>query len=94
MPDLPADARLQPDPSGSPMGIFGLPDADMTWESFLKSISRNEYCESWREAITSVISSSFPDKVNVDNSQVVISADKTKSYRIIRKPPAKAVLWD
>jgi hypothetical protein len=83
MPDLPADARLQPDPSGSPMGIFGLPDADMTWESFLKSISRNEYCESWREAITSVISSSFPDKVNVDNSQVVISADKTKSYRII-----------
>jgi hypothetical protein len=82
-PDLPADARLQPDPSGSPMSIFGLPDVDMTWESFLTSISGTEYCDSWRQAITSVISSSFPDKINVDNSQVVISADKTKSYRII-----------
>jgi hypothetical protein len=82
-PDLPADARLQPDPSGSPMSIFGLPDVDMTWEGFLTSISGNEYCDSWRQAITSVISSSFPDKINVDNSQVVISADKTKSYRII-----------
>lgn len=83
LPDLPADARLQPDPSGSPMSIFGLPDADLTWESFLTSISGNEYAESWRQAITSVISSSFPDKINVDNSQVVISVDKTKSYRII-----------
>jgi hypothetical protein len=83
LPDLPADARLQPDPSGSPMSIFGLPDVDMTWESFLSSISGNEYRDSWRQAIASVISSSFPDKINVDNSQVVISADRTKSYRII-----------
>ncbi len=82
-PDLPGDARLQPDPSGSPMSIFGLPDVEMTWDSFLTSISGNEYYESWRQAITSVISSSFPDRINVDNSQVVISADKTKSYRII-----------
>lgn len=82
-PDLPADARIRPGPSGSPMSIFGLPDAEMTWESFLSSISGSEYYESWRQAITSVIASSFPDKVNVDNSQVVISDDRAKSYRII-----------
>jgi hypothetical protein len=82
-PDLPADARLQPDPSGSPMSIFGLPDVDMTWESFLSSISDSEYCDSWRQAITNVISSSFPDRINSDNSQVVTSAGKTKRYRII-----------
>lgn len=83
LPDLPPDARLKPDPSGSPMSIFGLPDAETTWENFLSSIAGNEYCDSWRQAITSVISSSFPDKINVDNSQIVVSADSTKSYRII-----------
>jgi hypothetical protein len=83
LPDLPANARLLPDPSGSPMSIFGLSDVETTWESFLSSISRSEYSDTWRHAITSVISSSFPDRINVDNSQVVISADRAKSYRII-----------
>ena len=49
----------------------------------MTSISQHRYADSWREAITSVISSSFPDKINVDNSQIVISDDDSKSYRIV-----------
>lgn len=88
-PDLPLDALLRPAPAGSPMSIFGLPDVDMTWQGFLTSIAESEYCDSWRQAITSVVTSSFPDKINVDNSQIVVSADKTRSYRIILTACAK-----
>jgi hypothetical protein len=65
------------------MGIFGLPDAAITWQNFLTSTAISKYADSWRQAITSVIGSSFPDRVNVDNSQIVISEDESKSYRLI-----------
>lgn len=81
--DLPPDAELMPVGSGGTMSIFGLPDVPTTWEKFLLSTASSKYRDSWRDAITSVVMSSFPDKINVDNSQVVVSTDETKAYRII-----------
>jgi hypothetical protein len=74
---------LAPVGSGGPMAIFGLQDDSITWTKFLQSTSGNMYCDSWREAITSVVMSSFPNRIDVDNSQVVVSSDAAKAYRII-----------
>jgi hypothetical protein len=81
--NLPADARLIPQRAGTPMSIFGLQDEEVTWEKFLSSTADNRLCDSWREAITSVVMSSFPDRVNVDNSQIILSSDEVKAYRVI-----------
>jgi hypothetical protein len=81
--NLPADARLVPQRAGTPMSIFGLQDEEVTWEKFLSSTADNRLCDSWREAITSVVMSSFPDRVNVDNSQIILSSDEVKAYRVI-----------
>jgi len=81
--DLPPDAELVPVGSGGPMSIFGLQDDSLTWERFLQSTSASKYRDSWRDAITSVVMSSFPNKIDVDNSQIIVSNDETKTYRII-----------
>jgi hypothetical protein len=81
--DLPGEAQIIPVGSGSPMAIFGLPDANATWEKFLQSVSGSRYHDSWREAIASVVMSSFPDHINVDNSQIIVSSDEAKAYRVI-----------
>jgi hypothetical protein len=81
--NLPPDAEIKPKPTGTPMAIFGLQDESITWEKFLGSIADNRLCDSWREAITSVVMSSFPDRVNVDNSQIILSSDEVKAYRVI-----------
>jgi hypothetical protein len=41
------------------------------------------FAASWRDAITSVVLSSFPDRVDVDNSQVILASDGKKAYRVI-----------
>jgi len=76
---LPPDAELAPIGSGGTMAIFGLADTQTTWEKFLNSIAGNEFRESWKDAITSVVMSSFPDKINVDNSQVIVSTDARRA---------------
>jgi hypothetical protein len=81
--DLPGEAQIIPGGSGSPMAIFGLADANTTWEKFLQSISGNRYHDSWREAIASVVMSSFPEHIDVDNSQIIVSSDEAKTYRVI-----------
>jgi TIR domain len=81
--DLPPDSELVPMGSGGPMSIFGLPDVPTTWEKFLQSTGGCKYRDSWRDAITSVVMSSFPNKIDVDNSQVIVSNDEAKTYRII-----------
>jgi hypothetical protein len=83
MPDLPPDARLRPSKEGSPMQIFGLPDRARSWKEFKNMIAKRTHAASWQRAITTVINSSFPENVNVDNSQLIISEDNSKSYRII-----------
>src|ERR1700693_3449352 len=81
--DLPQDAKLIPVGSGSPMSIFGLADKELTWQQFLEQTS-TPYKDSWRDAIASVILSSLPDKqLDVDNSQIVLSKDETKTYRVV-----------
>jgi hypothetical protein len=79
--DLPAAARLVPI-GGSPMSIFGLNDEEMTWEKFLL-LTAGPHQDSWREAITSVIISSQAERIDVDNSQVILSSDESKTYRIV-----------
>jgi hypothetical protein len=81
--DLPGEAEIIPVGSGGSMGIFGLLDANTTWERFLQSTSGSRYHDSWRDAIAGVILSSFPDHINVDNSQIIVSSDDAKAYRVI-----------
>jgi hypothetical protein len=81
--NLPPDAELHPKRAGTPMAIFGLQDEPITWEKVLAATADHRFCDSWREAITSVVMSSFPDRVNVDNSQIILSSDEVKAYRVI-----------
>ncbi len=80
---LPPDAEIRPMGASTSMAIFGLPDEPITWEKFLASTAENRFGDSWREAITSVVMSSFPDRVNVDNSQIILASDEIKAYRVI-----------
>ena len=79
--DLPRDARLIP-VGGSPMSIFGLGDEEMTWEKFLQ-LTSGSHKDAWREAITSVVLSSQAERINVDNSQVILSSDESRAYRVV-----------
>lgn len=88
--DLPRDARLIP-VGGSAMSIFGLGDDEMTWEKFLQ-LTSGPHQDAWREAIASVIISSQAERINVDNSQIVISSDETRTYRIVLTTATK--YWD
>ncbi len=83
---LPVEAEIRPAgamSSGGSMNIFGLADEIMTWGKFLESTSSQSFGDSWREAITSVVLSSFPERVDVDNSQVIVSTDGKTAYRVI-----------
>jgi hypothetical protein len=79
--DLPLDAKLLPVGVGSPMSIFGLQDEEITWEKFLQSLD-GKHRDSWRIAIATVVTSSLQG-INVDNSQVILSHDESRSYRLI-----------
>jgi len=81
--NLPLDAELRPMGSGAPMGIFGLQDTPITWEKFLASTANDRFGDAWRDAITSVVMSAFPDRVDVDNSQIILSSDEVKCYRVV-----------
>jgi hypothetical protein len=82
--DLPHDAQLVPAGQSNAMSsIFGLTDAARSWEKFLDETTGNEHAESWRAAIVSVVTSSFPSRIDVDNSQIVVSSDGAKAYRVI-----------
>lgn len=83
---LPLEAELRPLGAlntGGSMNIFGLPDEPITWKKFLEATVSQTFADSWREAITSVILSSFPDKLDVDNSQIILASDGRTGYRVI-----------
>ena len=89
--DLPGDAKLKPQ-SGGPMNIFGLGvDKEITWQRFLQ-LTEGPHRDSWRQAITSVITSSLAERIDVDNSQIVVSSDGSKAYRIVLSTATK--YWD
>ncbi|MDB6012906.1 MAG: hypothetical protein JWL65_5156 [Gammaproteobacteria bacterium] len=82
--DLPPEALLISAGQGNAMStIFGLSDFERTWDSFLKETSGNEHAESWRAAIASVVISSSSNRVNVDNSRIVMANDNSTAYRVI-----------
>jgi hypothetical protein len=81
--DLPNEARLIPIGSGGPMSIFGLPEAEVTWEQFLDLIANNPHRDSWSDAITRVVTSSLPNQIDVDNSQIIVSNDERHMYRVV-----------
>lgn len=83
---LPVEAEIRPFgplTSGGSMNIFGLSDEAITWGKFLDLTSSQPFGDSWRGAITSVVLSSFPDRVDVDNSQVIVGSDGRTAYRVI-----------
>jgi hypothetical protein len=83
--NLPIDALLRPmGPStGGSMSIFGLADEPITWNEFTEQTANAPFADSWRQAITSVVLSAFPDRVDVDNSQHIVANDGKTGYRII-----------
>jgi hypothetical protein len=88
--NLPLNARLIPT-GGTSMSIFGLSEKEMSWEEFLQAAA-GPYLDSWREAITSVVISSMAGSINVDNSQIILSVDEAKAYRIVLTTAIK--YWD
>lgn len=83
---LPAEAELRPLgalSTGGSMKIFGLADERITWKEFLEKTADQPFADSWRDAITTVVLSSFPDRINVDNSQVILASDGNTGYRVI-----------
>jgi hypothetical protein len=84
--NLPPGAEVRPrgalDKGGS-MTIFGLSDEPISWRRFLDLTASQASADSWRDAITSVVLSAFPDRVDVDNGQVILASDGKTGYRII-----------
>ena len=83
---LPPEAELKPlglPSTGGSMAIFGLSDEPITWKKFIELTASQSFADSWQGAITSVVLSSFPDRVNVDNSQVILASDGKMAYRVI-----------
>lgn len=84
--NLPLDAEIRPLGalnSGGSMSIFGLSDEPITWKKFLDVTANQPFADSWRDAITNVVLSGFPDRVDVDNSQVILANDGKTGYRVI-----------
>ncbi|MFZ1005191.1 MAG: TIR domain-containing protein [Candidatus Sulfotelmatobacter sp.] len=86
--DLPPDTEITPS-TGTTMAIFGLPDMPITWGRFLAAAAGSPLCDSWREAITSVVLSSFSDRVDVDSSQIIFSNDEARTYRLMLTTAAR-----
>jgi len=80
---LPPEAELRPIGKSGSMGIFGLADEPITWKEFLNRTATQPFADSWNYAISSVVLSSFPDRVDVDNSQVILSLDGSTGYRVV-----------
>jgi hypothetical protein len=83
---LPHEAELRPlgaASTGGSMKIFGLSDETITWREFIDKTAGQPFSDTWKDAITSVVRSSFPDRINVDNSQVIVASDGKTAYRVI-----------
>lgn len=71
------------------MSTFGLGDKPISWEEFIKQTAGAPFSDSWQQAITSVILSAFPDRVDVDNSQHILASDGRTEYRVILSSATK-----
>ncbi len=83
---LPPEAEITPlgaQNKGGSMDIFGLSDEPITWQEFQERTASKAFSDSWRDAITRVVLSAFPDRVDVDNSQVILTSNGKTTYRVI-----------
>ena len=79
---LPPSATLTPVGEGNVMEIFGLPDAPITWAAFEEQVDQG-FGPTWCEAINSVIISSLPNTLEIDNGQILASRNGKHFYRLI-----------
>ncbi|WP_284618627.1 toll/interleukin-1 receptor domain-containing protein [Aquabacterium humicola] len=82
LPDLPPSAQLTPGSAGG-LGIFGLPEASLTWTDFCAQTQGRKNGSVWTGAIRAVVTSTLPNQVSVDNGQVIFAHDDGKMYRVI-----------
>jgi hypothetical protein len=78
--ELPESSSLVPEGAGV-MSIFGLPDEKISWKDFLNR-SPDKYKLFWRDTIEFVILSSM-DRLDADNSQIIIAEKDQTIYRVI-----------
>lgn len=78
--ELPESSTIVPEGTGV-MSIFGLPDKKILWKDFLDR-SPEKYKLFWKDTIEFVILSSL-DRLDADNSQIVISEKDQTIYRVI-----------
>lgn len=83
LPNLPPSAILSAGPAGGTMGVFGLPEASITWKDFCAQTLGRKNGGIWTDAIRAVVVSTMPDQLSVDNGQVIFANDDGKMYRLI-----------
>lgn len=79
--ELPSDAQIIPAGTGA-MEIFGLPSSQISWSRFLEK-APDKYRFFWKDVIDTVVTSSLPDRLDVDNSQILISKNELQIYRVV-----------
>jgi hypothetical protein len=82
LPDLPPSALLTSGPAGA-LGIFGLPEASLSWKDFCAQTQGRKNGSVWTDAIRAVVTSTLPGQVSVDNGQVIFAHDDGKMYRVV-----------
>ena len=78
--ELPGSSVIAPEGPGV-MSIFGLPDKKISWSDFL-SKAPEKYKVFWKDTIEFVILSSL-DRLDADNSQIILSEKDQTIYRVI-----------
>jgi TIR domain len=79
--ELPGNAQVIPSGTGA-MEIFGLPSVQLSWSEFLER-APDKYRFTWKDVIETVIISSVPDRLDVDNSQIIVSKSEHQIYRVV-----------
>jgi hypothetical protein len=80
--ELPGDAQVIPSGTGA-MEIFGLSSTKLSWSDFLDKAPDTDRRFAWKDAIETVIISSIPDRLDVDNSQIIVSRSGHQIYRVV-----------
>lgn len=79
--ELPDDTELVPSGPGV-MDIFGQPEVPVTWGQFLRK-APDKFRVFWKDVIEAVITSSMPDRLDIDNSQIIVSESGQHIYRVV-----------
>jgi hypothetical protein len=80
---LPGDAVLVPAGAGTLSAIFGIQSTEITWAELLEQTKNCKFRDSWADAITKVVRSSWKNQLSKDNTQLIVSHDERSAYRVI-----------